>query len=237
MRKESLKFSEVFHPGDIKVSVVICTLNEAENLPHILPQIPAWVSEVLLVDGHSKDGTAEIAANLLPSIRILKQPGQGKGDAIKYGFEKAEGDIIIAIDADGSMNPAEMGKYAESLIQGSDLCKGSRFIEGGGTEDMPRHRIFGNWCFTALTNILYGTRFTDLAYGYFGCRREAWPKIKPESSGFTIETEISLKAKKSKLKITEVPSFEKMRISGKGNLRSFPDGSKILWMIIKQRFQ
>jgi len=222
--------------GCPKITVLICALNEAQNLPYVLPKIPIWIDEIMLVDGNSKDKTIEVAKKLCPRIRIIKQNGKGKGDALVYGFDNATGDIVVAIDADGSTNPNEIYSFVQPLTNGYDLCKGSRFKRGGGTEDMPVHRIFGNWCFTIFTNIIYKAKYTDLAYGYFSCRREIWSVIRPRSRDFSIETEITIRATKSNLKIIEIPSLELKRLSGKGNLRSLRDGSKILWTIIKYRF-
>ncbi len=87
------------------MSVVIPALNEAANLPHVLPRIPPWVHEVLLVDGHSTDGTAEVAQRLYPAIRLVKQEGRGKGAALRSGFAAARGDVIVMLDADGSTDP------------------------------------------------------------------------------------------------------------------------------------
>ena len=70
----------------LKITVLICTLNEEGGLPHVLPKIPTWVDEVLLVDGYSTDNTVEVAVQLHPDIRVLYQPGKGKGDALRYGF-------------------------------------------------------------------------------------------------------------------------------------------------------
>ena len=78
-----------------KVTALICTLNEENNLPHVLPKIPDWVDEVLLVDGHSADATVAVARKLCPAINILYQPGRGKGDALKYGIGNATGDSAV----------------------------------------------------------------------------------------------------------------------------------------------
>ena len=97
------------------VSVVIPTLNEEENLPHVLPRIPVWVNEVLLVDGHSTDGTVEVARRLRPDIRIIRQEGRGKGAALRTGFAVATGDIVVTLDADCSTDPAEIPAFVEHL--------------------------------------------------------------------------------------------------------------------------
>ena len=84
------------------VSVVIPAKNEARNLPHVFASLPQWVDQIVLVDGHSVDGTAEVASRLRPDITIVSQQGRGKGDALLAGFAACTGDIIVTIDADGS---------------------------------------------------------------------------------------------------------------------------------------
>src|SRR5436190_17228145 len=78
-----------------KISVVIPALNEEENLPYVLPRIPKWVHEVVLVDGHSKDRTVEVARQLRPDIRIINQKGRGKGEALRCGFAAATGEVVV----------------------------------------------------------------------------------------------------------------------------------------------
>src|SRR5712692_7490572 len=119
-----------------RISIVIPALNEAQNLPYVLPYIPSIVSEVVLVDGHSTDDTLAVARQLLPTIRIVKQAGKGKGDALRAGFAACTGDIIVMLDADGSADPNEIPCFVQALIVGKDFAKGSRFIRGGGSHDI-----------------------------------------------------------------------------------------------------
>jgi glycosyltransferase involved in cell wall biosynthesis len=217
------------------VTVVIPTFNEAENLPHVLPRIPGWVSEVIIVDGNSTDLTLEIARDLLPEVVVIEQSGRGKGDAMRLGFEAAKGDIIASIDADGSMDPAELHTFVAQLVAGADLVKGSRFVQGGGTKDMELHRKLGNLGLVWLARILYGQRFSDLCYGYIAFWRNALVDIRPDSDGFEIEALINARALKAKLKIAEVPSFEARRIHGISNLRTFRDGWRVLRTLLLER--
>ena len=223
--------------SQLRVSVIICTFNEAKNLPHVVPKIPEWVDEIVVVDGYSTDNTVEVARTLCPEIRIFYQPGKGKGDALRYGIEQASGEIIVTIDGDASTDPEEIPKFVEPLLSGYDFVKGSRFLRGGGSSDMPAYRVFGNRVFTILTNLLYSTTYTDLAYGYNAFRKSAFKGIQLTSDGFEIETELHIKAAKAGLKVKEVPSFESKRLSGKGALRSLPDGWRILKTILRERFR
>src|ERR1700738_4753953 len=110
------------------VSVVIPTLNEAKNLSHVLPRLPDIVTEVVLVDGGSKDNTIEGAKEGRPDIRIVRQTGRGKGNALTEGFEATTGDIIVMMDADNSNDPQEILLFVDALMNDADFAKGSRYI-------------------------------------------------------------------------------------------------------------
>lgn len=216
------------------VSIVIPALNEAENLPYVLPRIPPWVHEVLLVDGHSTDGTAEVARSLYPGIRIIDQHGRGKGAALRSGFAAATGDIIVMLDADCSMDPAEIPVFCATLLAGADFVKGSRFVQGGGTTDMPFYRKFGNWCFVVLVRLLFGGHFSDLCYGYNAFWARVLPRLDLDGDGFEIETMMNVRALRAGLKVVEVPSFEARRRYGVGRLRTIPDGWRVLTTILRE---
>lgn len=224
-------------PVKYRVSVVIPALNEADNLPYVLPRIPSWVDEVLLVDGHSTDNTVEVAQRLWPSIRIVQQQGKGKGAALRSGFAAATGDIIVMLDADGSTDPAEMGLFVQVLCNGADFVKASRFLQGAGTSDMPLHRQFGNEVLTMMVRLLFGGRFSDLCYGYNAFWARVLPLLELDGDGFEIETMMNVRALRAGLKVVEMPSFEAERVHGVGRLRTIPDGWRVLKTIVKERLR
>ncbi len=217
-----------------RVSVVVPALNEAENLPHVLPLIPTWVHEVILVDGHSTDDTVAVAQRLLPNVRIVQQEGRGKGAALRSGFAAARGDIIVMLDADGSTDPEELPVYVGALLAGADLVKGSRFMQGGGTADMPLYRKMGNWGFVLAVRLLFGGAYTDLCYGYSAFWKDELSRLDLDGDGFEIETMINVRALTSGMKVAEVPSYEAPRVHGVGRLRAFPDGWRVLKTIVKE---
>lgn len=218
------------------VSVVIPTLNEAKNLPLVLPFIPLdWVDEVLLVDGRSTDDTIEVARRIMPSIKVILEKTPGKGAAMRAGYAASKGDIIIILDADGSNDPREIPRFVMALMDGVDMAKGSRFATGGGTTDMPRIRQWGNGTFVHMVNFLFGTRWTDLCYGYHAFWRHCLDEIDLMNvNGFEIDTSLYLKAVEAKLRVTEVPSFEGYRFYGYGKLQTIPDGWRVLKTIFKE---
>jgi len=218
------------------VSVIIPTLNEAENLPLVLPYFPMnWVDELILVDGRSVDGTVEIAKRLLPAIKVIMEKSPGKGAALQAGYEAASGDILIVLDADGSHDPREIPRYVLALMEGADFVKGSRFAPGGGTTDMPQYRRWGNAFFVVLVNILFGATFTDLCYGYHAFWKYCLDSIElHHAKGFEIDTVLYVGALRKRLRISEVPSFEGFRFYGVGKLRTIPDGIRVLISIARE---
>ena len=216
------------------VSVVIPARNEAQNLRHVLPHLPSIVSEVILVDGRSTDDTIAVAQELLPDVRIVRQTGKGKGDALRLGFAACTGDIIVMLDADGSAHPHEIPRFVEALINGNDFAKGSRYLNGGGSHDITPLRHMGNLVLSNLVNVLFATKFSDLCYGYNAFWRYCLDQVDIDCEGFEVETLINLRMHKAKFTMVEVPSFEHPRIYGKSNLRTFRDGWRVLKMIMKE---
>ena len=222
---------------DIKVSVVIPALNEAESLPFVLPRIPTDVHEVILVDGASTDGTIEVAQRVLPSIRVVTQDRKGKGAALRAGFQAATGDIVVHLDADGSTDPAEIPAFVDCLLRGADFAKGSRFAAGGNSDDITPLRRLGNWAFVAVANVLFRARFSDITYGYNALWRRHHHLLAPEIDGWAHEIIANIRAVRRGLVVVEVPSCEAPRIAGEAKLRTFSAGWTILTAIVGERFR
>lgn len=229
------------------VSIVMPVKNEARNLRVVLPELPA-VHEVVVVDGGSVDGTADVARELLPSVRLISQTRAGKGNALACGFAAATGDIIVMFDGDGSADPAEIPRFVEALVAGADYAKGSRFTPGGGSQDITALRRTGNAGLHFAANFAFQTRFSDLCYGYNAFWREVLPVLDlPDihqpappgtmlwGDGFEIETVINCRMASAGAVIAEVPSVERRRIFGDSNLRTFADGSRVLRTILAER--
>jgi glycosyltransferase involved in cell wall biosynthesis len=217
------------------ISAVIPTLNEAANLRHVLTRIPNCVDEVLIVDGGSSDDTIAVAQSLLPSVRVIVQDGRGKGNALSCGFDAARGDIIVMLDADGSTDPAEIPTFVRPLLDGADYTKGSRFTDAGGSADITRVRALGNWFLNRTVNGLYGTKYTDLCYGYNAFWSDVLPAIDVNCDGFEVETLMNVRAAKAGLNVVEVPSFEHERVHGESKLHPIRDGLRVLRTIIRER--
>lgn len=217
------------------VSVVIPAMNEAENLPHVFKTLPDWIHEVVLVDGNSTDDTVAVARELWPEVKVVRQLGTGKGDALITGFAACTGDIIVMVDADGSADGQEIVSYVCALVSGADFAKGSRFANGGGTDDMTPIRRLGNHVLCSVVNAKFGARYTDLCYGYNAFWRHCLDKIELDCTGFEVETLMNIRVVKAGLKVQEIPSHEYLRIHGTSNLRAIRDGIRVLKVILGER--
>jgi glycosyltransferase involved in cell wall biosynthesis len=219
-----------------RISVVIPAFNEADNLRWLLPQV-AGVHEVIVVDGESADGTGEVVRELCPTATLIRQRPRGKGAALRAGFDAAMGDVIVMIDADGSMDPLEIDTFVALIARGFDVVKGSRHSCGGGSEDLTFIRRLGNRVFVRLANLLYGSSWSDLCYGYIAMRRSAVERLRLHSDGFEIETEICVHAITAGLAVAEVPSFELNRRSGVSKLHPLRDGWRVLKVLFRNRLR
>jgi len=192
-----------------KITVLICALNEEEILSNVLPKIPEWADEIILVDGHSTDRTVEVVKEVRSDIRILCQPGKGKGDALKHGFEHSSGDIIVTLDAAGSTDPEEMHKFIEPLLNGYDFAKGTRFLR----------------------------RYTDLFSGYNAFwKRTMEEVIRWSPDGFENEPLINSMIAKKKLKVIEVGHSDEGRLNGQVKELAWRQGLKAIKTIVRERF-
>jgi len=218
-----------------RVSVVIPTLNEEENLPHVFCHLPTDLHEVIVVDGHSTDHTVGMARMLRPDVRIVMQSGRGKGNALAAAFRECTGDIVVTLDADGSTDGREIPRFVAALWNGADFVKGSRFAQGGASADITFVRKLGNRALSTLVNGLYGTSYTDLCYGYNAFWARCLPYLRVDCDGFEVETLINVRIAKAGLVVHEVPSYERNRLNGMSNLHAVRDGTRVLRTIALER--
>jgi hypothetical protein len=243
----SVRFAR--RPAAPLVSVVIPARNEARNLPGVLAALPPGLHEVILVDGDSVDGTVEVARAARPDIRVVAQTRRGKGNAMACGFAAVTGDIVVMLDADGSADPAEIPAFVAALAGGAHFAKGTRFDAGGDSDDITVLRRIGNAGLNGLVNLLFGTRYTDLCYGY----NAFWTRLLPvldlpparldavppgqmvPGDGFEIETLINIRVAAAGARIVEVGSIERARCYGESNLHAARDGLRVLRTILSER--
>lgn len=229
--------------GLATVAVIVPAMNEARNLPFVAERMPV-VDEIIVVDGHSSDDTIAVARALWPDALVISQTRSGKGNALACGFAHATADIIVMIDADGSTDPAEIPDFVDTLLAGADLAKGSRFSEGGDSDDITAFRRLGNKGLNWLVNRIFHADYADLCYGYNAFWRSNLPVLdlpdvyaaEPQwGDGFEVETVINVRMIRAGKRITEVGSIERCRIHGRSNLNAFSDGLRVLRTINYER--
>lgn len=181
--------------------MIIPAYNEEKRIGKVLQRMPDFIDEIIVVDDGSEDRTSEVARELGAEVIRLEQ-NQGKGRAMSEGIKKANGDIIVFIDADGQHKPEEIIKLVEPILNGeADFVIGSRLIKAQG--ERPLIRKISNFITTSLIRLKLGINVRDTQSGFRAIRREFLPEI--ESKRYEVETEVLIKAVKKGARVKEVP--------------------------------
>jgi dolichol-phosphate mannosyltransferase len=225
------------------ITVIIPAFNEAPTITHVIDRVRAvdlqgLRKEIVVVDDGSTDGTQAALAPLREAgaVQVVVQPAnRGKGAAIKAGLARAAGDLVIIQDADLELDPADYPRLVAPLMEDGATCVvfGSRFLAG------PRLgqplAILANWWLTSLTNLLFGSRLTDMGTCYKLCRTDVLRSLALESDGFEIESEISAKLLRRGYAIREVPVSYHPRTRAEGKTIKWHDGLRTLVTLFKWR--
>ncbi|HXF59962.1 MAG TPA: glycosyltransferase family 2 protein [Caldilineaceae bacterium] len=203
------------------ITVIVPTRNEAANLLPVLAGVRPYADELLVVDGHSTDGTRDIAVAC--GARVILDDGQGKGAAIRRGLEEATGDILVFIDADGSHDPRDIPALVAPILDGSaDHVSGSRMLGGSDELHATLHqfvRLFGSQIITLTINYTLGVRLTDCQNGFRAIRREVAQQLDLREKITTIEQEMIIKTVRCGYRLVEVATHEYVRANGRSNFR------------------
>jgi glycosyltransferase involved in cell wall biosynthesis len=225
---------------DPLLSVVMHCFNESETIEEIIRRVLAVPVRIqlIVVDDGSNDGTRDILPRLereLGFTLVLQPHNQGKGAALRRGFEVVTGNLVVIQDADLEYSPEELPQLIELICDGrADVVYGSRFLG--------RHRVFlfthylGNRVLTLLTNVLYNTMLTDMETCYKVMRTEVLRSMTLESNGFGIEPELTAKIFRRKLRVYEVPISYDGRGYDEGKKIGWRDGVVAVWVLLKFRF-
>jgi glycosyltransferase involved in cell wall biosynthesis len=226
--------------ADPLLSVVMPVYNERETIDEIIRRVLAVPgrTELVVVDDGSTDGTRDNLVALQKELGfklVLQDRNQGKGAALRRGFQDVTGDLVIVQDADLEYSPEEFPQLVELICQGrADVVYGSRFLG--------RHRVFlfthylGNRLLTFITNLLYNTMLTDMETCYKVMRIEVLRSMTLRSNGFGIEPELTAKVFKRGYRVYEVPITYDGRGYDEGKKITWRDGVVALYVLLRYRF-
>ena len=222
----------------MKISIVIPTKNEEKSIKKIIEECIPYGDEVLVVDGHSRDLTRDVAREA--GARVVLDHQKGKGDGLRVGLKEVKGDIVVFIDADGSHDANDIPDIIRPIIEGkADLVIGSR-MRGGSDElhgDIGKFiRIIGSDIITLTINYRFGVRLTDSQNGFRAIRKDVGLKIGLKEDIFTIEQEMIMKTLKHGYKIMEIPAHEYTRKYGDSNIVVWKVAHRYIWCLIKNLF-
>ena len=225
---------------DPLLSVVMPAFNELATVEEVIRRVLALPIriELVVVDDCSTDGTRDLLAKLqgeLGFVLLQQQRNQGKGAALRRGFEVVTGNLVVIQDADLEYSPEEFPSLIALIAEGrADVVYGSRFLG--------RHRVFlfthylGNRVLTLITNILYNTMLTDMETCYKVMRTEVLRSMSLHSDGFGIEPEMTAKIFKRGYRVYELPITYDGRGYEEGKKITWRDGVVAVWVLLKYRF-
>lgn len=217
----------------MKTTVLVPTLNEIDGVKAVLPKIDRkWVDEIIVVDGGSTDGTVEYCEK--NGYFVHKQKQKGYGRAIIEGVNLAKGDIVIDFMADGNSLPETIPLLIEKISEGYDMVVASRYKGPAISDDDDSVTRFGNWMFTTITNVLFGSSYTDVLNGYRAYRKASFLALNMDVRGLSWALQQSARFYTHGFKVTEVPTDEPKRIGGERKMHVLFTGLDISFLILKE---
>ena len=216
----------------MKISLVVFALNEIDGMRVVMPQIKKeWVDEIVVVDGHSTDGTIEYCREHGYHVHVQKKPGMGA--CFVEAMEVAEGDVIIMFTPDGNSLPDKIPQLVEKMKEGYDLVIASRYLPPAKSEDDDLVTAFGNRMFTGLINFLFHGHATDSLVGFFAFRKRLFDELKIGETE-TWGPRLLMRCMKKGKRIEEIAANEPKRIGGARKMQPLRNGYWVLRMILKE---
>jgi C-methyltransferase C-terminal domain/Glycosyl transferase family 2/Methyltransferase domain len=216
----------------LTTTLLLPTLDEIEAVRVIVPQLRKdWVDEILVIDGGSTDGTVDYMR--AAGLDVHMQTVRGYGEGLLEALHLAKGDIVIEFNPDGNSIPEDIPRIIAKINEGYDLVIGSRYRDGAKSDDDDWVTALGNWMFTQIVNLLFGTRYTDVLVGFRAYRRAAALRLDLDAPGLSWPCQSSTRFARAGLRVTEIPANEPARIGGKRKMMPLRTGWQITQLILR----
>ena len=217
------------------LTLIIPAKHESASLPKVLEEIKDYECRIIVILEASDTETIKSIENF--NCKILYQTDKGYGNALIEGMDSVETDYLCIFNADGSFDPKYLGKMLETCRNSLDFVFASRYMSGGGSDDDTLITKIGNFIFSAIGNIFFSLKLTDILYTYLLGKTKSFKKLDLKAKDFCLCVEMPIKGKRNKMNFIDMPSYERKRIAGKKKVSEFKDGLKILIYMIKSFFQ
>lgn len=220
----------------MKFTLLILTLNEIEGLKKILPQIKkTFRHEIIVMDGHSTDGTLEYLKK--NKIKFYKQKKSGLGPAYNEAIKKCSGDIVITFSPDGNSDVNRLNDLMKLMSNNIDIGIVSRYKDWAKSYDDDNVTSFGNWLFTGIYNFFYKQSISDLLVIFRAFKKSLVSELNINHEGIAWTTMMMCRAAKKNKIIGEIPGNEPLRIGGKRKMNPIINGLAEIKMLIKEFFK
>ena len=217
------------------LTLIIPAKNEAESLPIVLNELKKYNYKTDIVLHATDIGTIQVIKEY--DVNIVYQDNLGYGDALIHGIKQCKTKYFCIFNADGSFNPAEINKMYEVLqAKKLDFIFASRYQASSGSEDDTMITLVGNYIFTYIGKIFFRLNISDILYTFVIGKTEQANILDLKQKDFSFCVELPIKAKKMRMELGCINSYERMRIAGKKKVNAFKDGFLILKCMIKLFF-
>jgi dolichol-phosphate mannosyltransferase len=221
--------------GQSSVAVVIPARNEAPTIADLVRRSAPLADRVVVMDGHSTDGTGDLARGA--GATVIQDPGRGKGSAVRAALSQVDEDVLVFMDADGSHDPADVPRLVLPIIRNElDLCVGSRFA--GGSDELSVSmgqliRTIGNISMNIAINTRWKVELTDTLNGFRGVRRAAALSVGLREDRHTIEQEMVMKMLRHRYRVGNAPTHEYARQHGASHINIWREWPKFVWCVVE----
>ena len=214
-----------------QITLVIPAKNESDSLPIVLEELKKFDCKIIVILESSDVKTINSIKDF--NCELIYQSDKGYGNALIDGINNVKTEYLCIFNADGSFDPNDLNRMLTICKNDLDFVFASRYLKNAGSDDDTFLTVIGNFIFTLIGKIFFSLKLSDILYTFLLGKTSSFKKLDLKSNDFCLCVEMPIKAKRLKMKYTDLPSFERKRIAGEKKVNEFRDGFKILFYMIK----